>query len=146
MILYLVYMNVMYVNIVATTRSDTIADSAAVYAQSYDYKYNKAQAETMVNLLTVYNNRTSDFYNLSTGISFSDDKTLTVKCIASTPTFYPDLMGSDTVYGFAETSVTSVDIWGDVLVVPENIATKKAEAEEDAANNINSSDADLALN
>lgn len=123
LILYMVAMNIMYINSVAATRTDAIADSAAIYAQSYDYEYNKSQAEIMTNLLAAYNNSASDFYNISAGVSFPDDKTLKVKTVVSTPTFYPDMMGSETLYAFTETSVTSVDIYGDVLMVPEDIAT-----------------------
>ena len=79
MILYMVSANILYANSIAMTRTDAIADSAAVYAQSYDYKYNKSQAEIMTNLLTAYNNQSSDFYSISTGISFSDDNTMNVK-------------------------------------------------------------------
>jgi len=122
LVLYMVLVNILYINSVAATRTDAIADSAAIYAQSYDYKYNKAQAEIMVNLLTAYNNTTSDFYSISAGISFPNDNTLKVKTVVSTPAFYPDMMGSDTLYAFTETSVTSVDIFGDVLMVPEEVA------------------------
>ena len=58
LVLHMECSNIMYASAVASTRSDMIADSAALYAQSYDYKYNKAQAETMATLLTAYNNGT----------------------------------------------------------------------------------------
>lgn len=122
MILYMVSANILYANSIAMTRTDAIADSAAVYAQSYDYKYNKSQAEIMTNLLTAYNNQSSDFYSISTGISFPDDNTMNVKCVVKTPTFYPDLMGGDQLYAFDESTVKSVDIYGDVLQVPEDIS------------------------
>lgn len=123
LVLYMVCMNIMYINSVAATRTDAIADSAALYAQSYDYKYNKSQAEIMTNLLTTYNNSTSDFYSITSSITFPEDNVLKIKTVTQTPTFYPDMMGSDTLYAFTETSVTSVDIYGDVLMVPEEIAT-----------------------
>lgn len=123
LVLYMTMLNVTYANSIAMTRTDAIADSAAVYAQSYDYDYNKTQAEIMVNLLTTYNNATSDFYKISAAVSFPDDRTLTVKSVVTTPTFYPDMLGDDQLYSLQETTVKSVDIFGDVLQVPSDIAT-----------------------
>lgn len=129
LVLYMTFMNILYANTVATTRADAIADSVAVYAQSYDYEYNRSQAETMTNLLTDYNNNASSFYELETAISFPKDNVLTVKCAVRTPTFYPDMVGSEYVYSYAESTVESVDVWGDVLVVPEDIAQSWRDAD-----------------
>lgn len=125
MYLYMTIVNIGYTQSIATTRGDAIADSAAVYAQSYDYKYNHAQAELMTSLLTQYNNNVSDFYNIETAISFGDGGTddtikesLTIKTKVSAPAFYPDLIGSDKIFAVSEATVSSVDIYGDILVVP----------------------------
>lgn len=139
LVLYMTITNITYANTIACTRTDAIADSAAIYAQSYDYKYNKAQADIMTTLLTAYNNAASDYYNLTAVLLFPEDDVLTVKSYAATPAFYPDLMGTEQIYGRCETSVKSVDIWGDVLVVPDEIGNQQHEAPDTPPN---SGDAD----
>lgn len=124
LILYMATMNILYANTIVMTRSDAIADSTAVYAQSYDYALNKSQAEKMANLLTTYNNQTSDFYSLATGINFPDDNTMNIRCVVTVPTFYPEMMGADQLYSFTDSTVTSVDIYGDVLQVPEDVSNQ----------------------
>lgn len=137
MYLYMTIVNIGYTQSIATTRGDAIADSAAVYAQSYDYKYNHAQAELMTSLLTQYNNNASDFYNIETAISFwdgnADDtikESLTVKTKVSAPAFYPDLIGSDKIFAVSESTVSSVDIYGDVLVVPPGQSYNQSHTDE----------------
>ena len=121
LVLHMECSNIMYASAVASTRSDMIADSAALYAQSYDYKYNKAQAETMATLLTAYNNGTSGRYELASSISFPDDDLLTVKCDVQTFFYFPGLAGHETLTVSDEASVRSVDIWGDIFVVPDSV-------------------------
>lgn len=121
LVLHMECSNIMYASAVASTRCDMIADSAALYAQSYDYKYNKAQAETMTTLLTAYNNGTSGRYELTSSITFPDDDLLTVKCDVQTFFYFPGLTGHETLTVSDEASVKSVDIWGDIFVVPDSV-------------------------
>ena len=81
--------NLYWCNTVVTTRTDAIADGAALYAQSYDWKLNKPQAQIMSAMLTTANDSDTDRYKLSTSVSFQDDSTMTVKGTASTKYFYP---------------------------------------------------------
>lgn len=126
LVLHMECSNIMYASAVASTRSDMIADSAALYAQSYDYKYNKAQAETMATLLTAYNNGTSGRYELTSSISFPDDDLLTVQCNVQTFFYFPGLAGHDTLTVYDEASVRSVDVWGDIFVVPDSVGHASA--------------------
>jgi hypothetical protein len=121
LLLYMTLTNILYSNTVATTRTDIIADSTAVYAQSYDYKYNKSQADIMATLLTTYNDAVSDSYSLTSNIFFPQDDTLKIKTTVRTRTFYPELLGSNFIYSYGEATVKSVDVWGDILVVPSEI-------------------------
>lgn len=116
-IIYLLMFSFGYAQSIAVTRCDAIADSTAVYAQSYDYKYNKSQADLMTSLLTTYNNTTSKYYSLSSSLTFPKDDILKVNVVVKTPAFF----STKYVYSPWSTQVKSVDIWGDILVVPDSI-------------------------
>ncbi len=125
---FLTFTNIYLGKAFAVTRVDAIADSVAVYSQSYDYNYNKSQADTMNSLLTTMNNSTSSFYDLSTTISFDADNVLAVKSTVHVPSFLPGLLGTDDIYTHATAKVKSVDIWGDILVVPDELSTNSHQA------------------
>lgn len=128
LVLYLTVFNCTYAATLVSTRTDAIADSVAVYSQSFDYRYNESQGELMRSLLTQYNN-SSDFYDLTTSVDFGEAnittpggnrirQTLTVNGSATVPALYPDLMGTDSLTATASVEVDSVDIFGDTIVVP----------------------------
>ena len=119
-LMYLAFSDSIYTNVIATTRSDAIADAAGIFAQSYDYKYNKGQAGIITTLLGTYNTNASNRYDIVTSVSFPEDDVLTVRCMALIGRIFPSLTGT---YAAAshDTTVKSVDIWGDVLVVPESV-------------------------
>lgn len=127
MILLMEFSNINFTRTVSTTRCDAIADSVAVYAQSYDYKYNQRQAENMLQLLTTYNNNASPAYELETTIQFPDEDVLKTTCKAKTEPYYPEIMGIDVVTVTNEATVKSVDIYGDIFVVPGDIAQEQHE-------------------
>lgn len=139
--LYMVLADSMYVNAVAATRADATADAAAIYAQSYDYKYNKAQAGIMTTLLGTYNNAAADGkYWLVTTVTFPEDDVLTVRCDAAIARVFPDYAGPYAVNSF-ETTVKSVDIYGDVVVVPDGFGDPKPEDDRVS----NPGDADISM-
>lgn len=121
MMLLMQYSDVRFAQDLAASRSDMIADSAAVYAQSYDYKYNKSQAEAMVTLLTTYNNQASDKYELTTKLAFPADDVLTISATVRVPKFFssPGDEGLFVVKDYAV--VKSVDVFGDIFIVPESM-------------------------
>ena len=129
------YSNVRFVQDIASSRADMIADSVAVYAQSYDYKYNKSQAATMATLLTTYNNNASNKYELTTNLSFSDDDMLTVKSTVKAPVFFPDMAGDEWLTAHDSSTVKSVDVFGDVFVVPESLGHENEPEEADIIGN-----------
>lgn len=147
LILYMTIFNATYISSVAVTRTDAIADSAAVYAQSFDYNYNKSQAEIMTELLKTYNSEAVNPLTYSAEISFVDNvgdrnrnsNTLTVTGRATGPALYPDLMKTDTLTAQSKTTVKSVDIWGDIFVVPDEIGNNR-DTEEPT---VDASDADI---
>lgn len=110
--------NGFYMRTVSITRADAIADSSALYAQSFDWKYNKPQAEIMNGLLTMLNNGTSDDYEITSTITFPEDDLLTVNVHAEKETFFPALHGKEVVNADSEVSVRSLDVYGDILYVP----------------------------
>lgn len=113
------YANVMYGEVLAVSRCDTIADSAAVYAQSYDYAYNKNDARDMAYLLSELNNEAlGDNLTLSSTITFPADNILSVQCYTQIPTGYEGITGDLYYYASHTTSVKSVDVYGDIFVVP----------------------------
>ena len=122
-IFYLAIVSRNYSIAAATTRCDAIADSVAVYAQSYDYKYNHAQAQIMATTLTQYNSEALPNGELTSELSFETGpdsrhpETLTIKVKAKTPAPFADDPNANIV-AQAETSVTSVDIYVDILVIP----------------------------
>lgn len=118
-ILIMEYSSISYNHIVADTRSDLIADSTAVYAQSFDYKYNQAQAKMMCDILTEKNNEASDYFNISSELSFPSDDVLTVECLCETPTFYKNLINVDKIVTKGNCTVRSVDAFNNVLYVPD---------------------------
>lgn len=106
----------LYLDIVCTTRADAIADSTALYAQSYDYQYNKSQAEIMSEIMTDANNDNSN-YHIVTEIDFIDDNTLAVYCEAETERFV-QLNGVDpTISSSTITEVRSVDPYGKGIII-----------------------------
>lgn len=121
LVMHMEYSNIMYARTISSTRSDAIADSAALYGQSYDYQYNKAQSEIMTTLLTAYNNGASDRYELSSSLDFPADDTLSVTCWAETFFYFPGLTGHDLLTVSDKATVKSVDIWGDIFVVPDSL-------------------------
>ena len=122
MILVMEFSNIQFCNTLSQTRADLIADSSAIYAQSYDYNYNQRQAEIMAELLTAYNNSVSEKYDIETVLSFPEDDTLTLSCTTYVHTYYPQLMGKTIIYTQNESTVKSVDIYGDIFVVPESLS------------------------
>jgi|GEM_PF-5149316 len=122
MILVMEFSNIQYCNTISTTRTDAIADSTAIYAQSYDYMYNQRQAETMSEMLTAYNNSISTKYDIETSISFPEDDVLDLTCVTYVHTYYPQLMGKTLFYIKNDTTVKSVDVYGDIFVVPESMS------------------------
>lgn len=147
LILYMTIFNITYISSVAITRTDAIADSAAVYAQSYDYNYNKSQAEIMTELLRTYNSDSVTPLTYSAEINFVDNvgdrnrnsNTLIVTGRATGPALYPDLMKTKTLTAQSQTTVKSVDIWGDIFVVPDEIGNNRDTAEP----TVDTSDADI---
>lgn len=111
------YNNASFAKILAMTYSDSMADSVAVYSQSYDYQYNKGQARTMLETLTEYNQQYTP-YQIDTEISFPDDNVLTVSCSAEIPTVFSALTGRDKITAIQKTTVRSVDVYKDIFVVP----------------------------
>lgn len=118
--MYLAFSDSLYTNVIATTRADAVADSVALYAQSYDYKYNKGQAGIMTTLLGTYNTNASNNYSIVTSVSFPADDVLSVRCEALVARIFPTMTG-DYSAAAHNTEIKSVDIWGDVLVVPESV-------------------------
>lgn len=117
-ILYVETSNAMYSSTVAMTRSDIIADSSAVFSQSYDYNYNQDQARTMGTLLTDLNNDCNSRYEISSSVYFPAENEIAVDCTAKAKSSYTSLTGVD-YYASTKTSVVrSVDIYGDVMVIP----------------------------
>lgn len=133
LVLYMTFVNITYISSVAITRTDAIADSAAVYAQSYDYNYNKSQAEIMTELLKTYNSDVMTPLSFSAEVSFIDNvgdrnhnsNTLVVTGKATGPAMYPSLMNTNTLTARSQTVVKSVDIWGDIFVVPDEIGNNR---------------------
>lgn len=138
MLLYMCFFNIMYANTIAMTRSDTIADSVATYSQSYDYKFNRGQAVEMTNELVRLNNLqeiqkpdSQRLYTLAnyqshtlgtTGTTLGVQDTLVLEGEVQMRTFYPSIMGGTEAFCVkTETEVSSVDIYGDVFVVPDDI-------------------------
>lgn len=121
LVLHMEYSNIMYARAASSTHADAIADSAAVYAQSYDYAYNQSQAETMMTLLTAYNNGTTGRYELTSNLQFPADDTLKLTCNVQTYFYYPSLSGHETFTVSDTSTVKSVDIWGDIFVVPDSL-------------------------
>lgn len=119
MVLIMESANIQRCQLIADTRSDLIADSTAVYAQSFDYKYNKEQGRAMVSLLTDKNNEVSSGFQIRTDLTYLEDDTLNVSCICETNTFYPGIIGVASVIKQASATVKSVDVYGDVLYVPD---------------------------
>lgn len=138
--MYIAFADSMYVSAIASTRADATADAAAIYAQSYDYKYNKAQAGIMTTLLGTYNNSTAVDYQLVTSVTFPEDDTLTVRCEAVIGRIFPSLVSPYAAAGH-ETTVKSVDIYGDVVVVPEGFGDPKP----DDTSQANPGDADISM-
>ncbi|NLT15959.1 MAG: hypothetical protein GXY05_16670 [Clostridiales bacterium] len=134
MVILMEYSNIRYANGLAASRSDMIADSAAVYAQSFDFKYNKAQAEEMTRLLTEYNNKDNEKYQLNTKITFSEDLNkndlLTVETTVEVPVFFPGLVGTDSVHAKTSTTVASIDIFKGIFVVPESIGHQQQQIQD----------------
>lgn len=139
MVLIMEFATVNYTEALASTRSDLIADAVAVYAQSYDYCFNERQAEQMCSLLTTYNNASSQ-YTLTTSISFPSEPprvssmdrvadVVTVDCVATTKPYYPELFGTDSISIRKSSTVRSVDIYGDIFVVPGDLAESEARDE-----------------
>ena len=118
-ILLVEYSNGMYGEVLAVSRGDMIADSAAIYAQSYDYNYNQNHAREMVNLLTDLNNSVAGDYEFSTSIAFPSNDVLSLQCTTKVPSTYNDITQTDFYYITHTSSVRSVDIYGDVFVIPE---------------------------
>jgi len=135
MSLIMEYSNIQYCNTVSTTRADLIADSVAVYAQSYDYNYNERQAESMSELLTSYNNSTSTKFEIETRINFPETDTLELECIAYVRTYYPQLVGKYLFYLSNTSTVKSVDIYGDIFVIPGNLSVEQDDEIEDSDEN-----------
>lgn len=127
MMLLMQYSDVRFAQDLAASRSDMIADSAAVYAQSYDYKYNKSQAEAMVTLLTTYNNRASNKYELTTSLAFPADDLLTVEAPVKVPKFFSDSEKDDLFIVKDSAAVKSIDVFGDIFIVPESMGGHAAE-------------------
>ena len=121
LVLHMEYSNIMYARAASSTHADAIADSAAVYSQSYDYAYNQSQAEIMTTLLTAYNNGTTGRYELTSDLQFPADDTLTLTCHVQTYFYSPSLTGHDTFTVSDTSTVKSVDIWGDIFVVPDSL-------------------------
>lgn len=135
MIMLMEFSNVRFVQDITSSRADMIADSVAVYAQSYDYKYNKSQAATMATLLTTYNNNASNKYDLTTNLSFSGDDVLTVKSTVKAPVFFPGLAGNEWLTAHDSSTVKSVNVFGNVFVVPESLGHKNEPKETDVVGN-----------
>lgn len=138
--MYIAFADSMYVSAIASTRADATADAAAIFAQSYDYKYNKAQAGIITSLLGKYNNEASDNYILTTSVTFPYDDVLTVRCEAVIGRIFPGLI-SPYAATYDEATVKSVDIYGEVVVVPEDFGGPKPEDPPPP----NSEDADIAM-
>lgn len=119
MVLIMECANIQLCQLIADTRCDLIADSTAVYAQSYDFKYNKGQAMAMTELLTEKNNEVSSNFQIKTDLSFLEDDTLSISCACETKTFYPQIIGVQTVIQQSVATVKSVDVYGDILYVPD---------------------------
>ncbi len=117
------YSNYFYCSTISMTRADAIADGVAVYAQSFDYEYNKAQGDIMTSLLTRENNELSNKYTLDTSLVYGDrNDQLTIWCTAVAPNLFPSVAG-ETIEVQSNTTVTSVDIWGDIFIVPDSMGT-----------------------
>lgn len=137
LLLYMTITNIFYAKTVATSRTDLIADSVAVYAQSYDYSFNKSRAEEMRGVLTDYNNTTTDAFTISTTLDFpepisSNDSIidrLKISSIVQTVFWYGNT--NNYIYTTAESIVDSIDIWKDILVVPDNIGNNEHKPTED---------------
>lgn len=110
--------NLYWANTVVTTRVDAVADGAAVYAQSYDWKLNKPQAQIMTAMLTTANDDDTDRYKLFTSVTFEDDTKMTVKGTVSTDYLYPSYHDTEEYIVSAQTNVEAIDAYGDILVVP----------------------------
>lgn len=138
MLLYMCFLNIMYANTIAMTRSDAIADSVATYSQSYDYKFNHGQAIEMTTELVRLNNLQESqkpdnqrLYTLAnfqtrtlgkTGTAQGVQDTLLLDGEVQMRTFYPSFMGGTEAFCVkSHTEVSSVDIYGDVFVVPDDI-------------------------
>lgn len=117
-ILYVETANAMYSNTIAMTRSDIIADSSAVFSQSYDYNYNQDQARIMGALLTDLNNESNPNYEISSVMYFPEDNVLTVDCTAKTKSSYTSFTGVDFYSSTKTSTIRSVDVYGEILVVP----------------------------
>lgn len=119
--LLLFYNNMHLTSILSMTRADAIADGTAVYAQSYDYAYNKPQAEQMASLLTVYNKNSSPGESLQATMTFGiAGDTLTIHCWTTSPNAFQKVSGESLTIG-ASSTVRSKNIWGDIFVVPGEI-------------------------
>lgn len=110
--------NLQYTRSASMVRADAIADSSAVFAQSFDWNYNKPQAEIMAAYLTTFNNAANDEFDLTTEITFPEDNLLTVKTAVTRGTYYPSLAGESSVTYHATSSVRSLDVYGKILLVP----------------------------
>lgn len=124
--MYLAFTDSMYAGVISRTRSDAIADSTAVFAESYDYKFNQAQAAIMVELLTDYTNNAldGDKYEITSNLTFPTGASsnsravdsLRIDVIAKIARIFPSVTGENAYAGYS-TTVTSVDIYGDTFVV-----------------------------
>lgn len=125
--LYLTVFNVTFTRSLVTTKADIIADSVAAYAQSYDYQYNQSQAELMTNILTQLNSSSTRGLALSTQLTFSDGsggnikQSMHVRCDAEFDSLLPGIGG--TVHASSDATVDSVDVFGDIFVVPGRTPT-----------------------
>lgn len=117
-ILMMIYSSLFYGKAVVQTRTDAIADSAAVYGQAFDYKYNQGQAIAMTEELVKRNNEENPVFELNAQIDFPEDDLLTIHGEVTSPMLYSNLTGTNTITSNAESSVRSVDVYGDIWVIP----------------------------
>lgn len=110
--------NVYWAEAIVTTRTDAIADGAAVYAQSYDWTLNKPQAQIMAAMLTAANDDDKDRYKLFTSTSFADDSTMTVKGTVSTDYLYQQYHETESFFVSDSATVVAKDVNEGILVVP----------------------------
>ena len=118
-VMMMMYSSLYYGNAVVQTRTDAIADSTAVYAQAFDYNYNQGQAMAMAKELTNRNNEANPVFELTTELKFPEDNILTVNGKVTSPMLYANIVGTNYVFSYAESTVKSVDIYGQIFVIPD---------------------------